>query len=154
MLLWSVLHLSGTRAVNANYERLGQVSVSLDDIRRFRQMDSTAHGHPRISLGVWLETTTGPLGPGVATSVCMAIAGKWLADRYNRPGFTIFDDDIYAGSARRSEPARRHAVRAWSSVLQAKLRSCSSLRSPLQGTRLRRQAAAMSSTMRPSTRPE
>ena len=96
MLLWSVLHLTGTRAVNADYERLGQPSVSLEDIRRFRQLDSKAPGHPEYHWVSGVETTTGPLGQGVATSVGMAIARKWLADRYNRPGFPIFDYNIYA----------------------------------------------------------
>jgi transketolase len=96
MLLWSVLHLTGTKAVNADYERLGQPSVSLDDIRRFRQVDSKAPGHPEYHWVSGVETTTGPLGQGVATSVGMAIARKWLADRYNKPGFPIFDYDIYA----------------------------------------------------------
>jgi transketolase len=96
MLLWSVLHLTGTRAVNAEYERLGHPSVSLDDIRRFRQIDSRAPGHPEYHWVSGVETTTGPLGQGIATSVGMAIAQKWLADRYNRPGFAIFDYDIYA----------------------------------------------------------
>jgi transketolase len=95
MLLWSVLHLTGTRAVNADYERLGQPSVSLEDIRRFRQIGSKAPGHPEYHWVSGVETTTGPLGQGAATSVGMAIAQKWLADRYNRPGFVIFDYDIY-----------------------------------------------------------
>src|SRR5713226_2852547 len=96
MLLWSVLHLTGTRAVNADYERLGQPSVSLDDIRRFRQLDSKAPGHPEYHWVSGVECTTGPLGQGVANSVGMAIAQKWLAQRYNRPGFDIFDYHIYA----------------------------------------------------------
>src|SRR5437667_361148 len=96
MLLWSVLHLTGTRAVNADYERLGQPSVSLEDIRRFRQIGSKAPGHPEYHWVSGVETTTGPLGQGVATSVGMAIAQKWLASRYNRPGFEIFDYNIYA----------------------------------------------------------
>jgi transketolase len=96
MLLWSVLHLTGTQAVNADYERLGHPSVSLEDIRRFRQIDSKAPGHPEYHWVSGVETTTGPLGQGVATSVGMAIARKWLADRYNRPGFPIFDYSIYA----------------------------------------------------------
>jgi transketolase len=96
MLLWSVLHLTGTRAVNAEYERLGQPSVTLDDIRRFRQLDSKAPGHPEYHWVSGVETTTGPLGQGIATSVGMAIAEKWLASRYNRPGFAIFDYGIYA----------------------------------------------------------
>jgi transketolase len=96
MLLWSVLHLTKTQAVNAEYESLGQPSVSLDDIRRFRRIDSKAPGHPEYHLVSGVETTTGPLGQGVATSVGMAIAEKWLANRYNRPDFKIFDYDIYA----------------------------------------------------------
>jgi transketolase len=96
MLLWSVLHLTGTRAVNADYERLGQPSVSLDDIRHFRQLDSKAPGHPEYHLVSGVEATTGPLGQGVATSVGMAIAEAWLANRYNRPGFEIFGYNIYA----------------------------------------------------------
>jgi transketolase len=96
MLLWSVLHLSGTKAVNATYERLGQPAVSLDAIRRFRQLNSKAPGHPEYHWVSGVETTSGPLGQGVATSVGMAIAQKWLASRYNRPGFPIFDYHIYA----------------------------------------------------------
>jgi len=96
MLLWSVLHLTGTRAVNADYERLGQPSVTLEDIRRFRQLDSKAPGHPEYHWVSGVEATTGPLGQGVATSVGMAIAEKWLAARYNRPGLELFDYAIYA----------------------------------------------------------
>jgi transketolase len=96
MLLWSVLHLTGTRAVNADYERLGKPSVTLDEIRHFRQLESKAPGHPEYHWVSGVETTTGPLGQGIATSVGMAIARKWLASRYNRPGFDIFDYDVYA----------------------------------------------------------
>lgn len=96
MLLWSVLYLTGTRAVNADYERLGQPSVTLEDIRRFRQLGSKAPGHPEYHWVSGVETTTGPLGQGIATSVGMAIAEKWLASRYNKPDFSIFDYDIYA----------------------------------------------------------
>ena len=96
MLLWSVLFLTKTRAVNADYEILGQPSVTLEDIRRFRQIDSKAPGHPEYHLVSGVETTTGPLGQGIATSVGMAMARKWLASRYNQPGFEIFDYNIYA----------------------------------------------------------
>jgi len=96
MLLWSILHLTGVKAVNADYERLGQPSVTLDDIRHFRQLDSKAPGHPEYHWVSGVEATTGPLGQGVATSVGMAIAEKWLANRYNRPGFEIFGYRIYA----------------------------------------------------------
>ena len=96
MLVWSILHLTKTQAVNAEYESLGQPSVTLDDIRNFRRLDSKAPGHPEYRLVSGVETTTGPLGQGVATSVGMAIAQKWLANRYNRPDFNIFDYNIYA----------------------------------------------------------
>ena len=96
MLLWSLLYLTGTRAVNAEYERLGNPSVTIDDIRHFRQLDSKAPGHPEYHWVSGVEATTGPLGQGIATSVGMAIARRWLADRYNRVGFDIFDYDIYA----------------------------------------------------------
>src|SRR5216684_7965300 len=95
MLLWAVLHLTGTRAVNADYERLGQPAVTLGDIRHFRQLDSKAPGHPEYHWVSGVETTSGPLGQGVATSVGMAIGEKWLAHRYNRPGFELFNYDIY-----------------------------------------------------------
>jgi transketolase len=95
MLLWSVLHLTKTQAVNPEYEILGRPSVSLDDIRHFRQLGSKAPGHPEYHLVSGVETTTGPLGQGVATSVGMAIGEKWLANHFNRPGFDIFDYSIY-----------------------------------------------------------
>jgi len=95
MLLWSVLYLTGTRAVNAQYERLGEPAVTLDDIRHFRQLGSKAPGHPEYHWVSGVETTTGPLGQGIATSVGMAIARKWLASRYNKPGFELFDYNIY-----------------------------------------------------------
>src|SRR6185503_5423361 len=96
MLLWSILHLTQVQAVNAEYERLGKPSVTLDDIRRFRQLGSKAPGHPEYHWVSGVETTTGPLGQGVATSVGMALAQKWLASHYNKPDFDIFDYDIYA----------------------------------------------------------
>jgi transketolase len=96
MLLWSALYLTQTRAVNADYERLGNPSVTLDDIRHFRQLESKAPGHPEYHWVSGVETTTGPLGQGIATSVGMAIARRWLASRYNKPGFELFDYNIYA----------------------------------------------------------
>jgi transketolase len=96
MLLWSILHLTGVQAVNAEYEQLGKPSVTLDDIRRFRQIGSKAPGHPEYHWVSGVETTTGPLGQGVATSVGMAMARKWLANHFNQPGFEIFDYNIYA----------------------------------------------------------
>jgi transketolase len=96
MLLWSVLHLTKTRAVDPEYEILGHPAVTLDDIKHFRQLDSKAPGHPEYHWVSGVETTTGPLGQGIANSVGMAIAEKWLAGRYNRPGFEIFDYNVYA----------------------------------------------------------
>jgi transketolase len=96
MLLWSILHLTGVQTVNADYEHLGQPSVTMDAIRHFRQLDSKAPGHPEYHWVSGVETTTGPLGQGIATSVGMAIARKFLGARYNRPGFDIFDYNIYA----------------------------------------------------------
>ena len=96
MLLWSALHLTKTMAVNAEYEVLGKPSVGLEDIRRFRQIGSKAPGHAEYHLVSGVETTTGPLGQGIATSVGMAIGQKWLANRYNKDGFNIFDYNIYA----------------------------------------------------------
>jgi transketolase len=96
MLLYSLLHLAGVKAVDPDYEVVGEPSVSLEDIESFRQLDSRAPGHPEYRWTSGVETTTGPLGQGVATSVGMAIASKWQGARYNRPGFELFDFDVYA----------------------------------------------------------
>lgn len=96
MLLYAMLHLSGVKAVDADYERLGEPSVALEDIKRFRQLDSKCPGHPEYHLTSGVEATTGPLGQGAANSVGMAIAERWLAAQFNRPDFTLFDYDIYA----------------------------------------------------------
>jgi len=96
MLLYSTLHLAGVKAVNPQYEQLGDASVTLDDIRNFRQLDSKCPGHPEYRWTSGIETTTGPLGQGVATSVGMALASKWMAAHFNRPDFEMFDYDTYA----------------------------------------------------------
>jgi transketolase len=96
MLLYSLLHLAQVKAVNPKYETLGELSVPLDDIKRFRQLDSRCPGHPEYRWTSGIETTTGPLGQGVATSVGMAIASKWLGAYFNRPGFEMFDFNVYA----------------------------------------------------------
>lgn len=96
MLLYSMLFLTGVRSVDPDYEIPGTPSVTLEDIKHFRQPDSKCPGHPEYHLTSGVETTTGPLGSGVAASVGMAIAGRWLAERYNRPGFEMFNFNVYA----------------------------------------------------------
>lgn len=96
MLLYSMLHLCGVKAVNPKYETLGELSVTLDDIKRFRQLDSKCPGHPEYRWTSGVETTTGPLGQGVAVTVGMAMAGGWMAKFFNRPGFKMIDYDAYA----------------------------------------------------------
>ena len=96
MLLYSLLHLCGVKAVNSEYEQLGQPSVTLDDIKRFRQLESKCPGHPEYRWTSGIETTTGPLGQGVATSVGMAMAQRWMASYFNRPDFEMFSYDVYA----------------------------------------------------------
>lgn len=96
MLLYSLLHLCGVKAVNGEYEQLGQPSVTLDDIKRFRQLESKCPGHPEYRWTSGIETTTGPLGQGVATSVGMAMAQRWMASYFNRPDFEMFSYDVYA----------------------------------------------------------
>src|SRR5246500_5709954 len=95
-LLYSMLHLTGVKAVNPKYETLGKLSVTLDDIKCFRQLDSKCPGHPEYRWTSGIETTTGPLGQGVATSVGMAIAARWFASYFNRPSFDLFNYDVYA----------------------------------------------------------
>ncbi len=96
MLLYSVLHLAGVKAVDPQYETLGELSVKLEDIKRFRQLDSKCPGHPEYRWTSGVETTTGPLGQGVATSVGMATAGLWQAQYFNRPGHSLFNYNVYA----------------------------------------------------------
>jgi transketolase len=96
MLLYSTLHLAGVRSVNAKGEVTSDPAVSMEEIKRFRQIDSKTPGHPESHLTTGVETTTGPLGQGAGNSVGMAIAGKWLAANFNRPGFEIFDFNVYA----------------------------------------------------------
>jgi transketolase len=96
MLLYSLIHLTGVKAINPSYEELGRESVTLDDIKTFRQAGSRCPGHPEYGWTTGVETTTGPLGQGAATSVGMAIASRWLRTTYNRPGFELFDHNVYA----------------------------------------------------------
>ena len=96
MLLYAVLHLAGVRGINPEYEQVGDFAVTLDDIKNFRQLGSRTPGHPEYRLTAGVETTTGPLGQGVANSVGMAIASRWLAAHFNRPGFEVFTYNVYA----------------------------------------------------------
>jgi transketolase len=96
MLLYATLHLAGVRAANAKGEILNEPAVSLDDIKSFRQLGSRTPGHPESHLTTGVETTTGPLGQGAGNSVGMAIAGKWLASNFNKPGFELFNFRVWA----------------------------------------------------------
>ena len=96
ILLYATLHLSGVKSVNAGSTGVAEPAVTLEDIKRFRQLDSKCPGHPEYGLTSGIETTTGPLGQGCGNSVGMALAGRWLAQRFNRPNFRIFDYDVYA----------------------------------------------------------
>lgn len=95
MLLYSMLHLSGTKAVSDDYKIQETLAVPLEDIKNFRQLDSRCPGHPEYRWTSGVETTTGPLGQGLANSVGMAIAERWLAAHYNKPGYNLFDYSIY-----------------------------------------------------------
>jgi transketolase len=95
MLLYSVLHLAGVRKVDHHGKLQDGPSITLDDIKNFRQLHSPCAGHPEFGEAAGIETTTGPLGQGVGTSVGMALAAKWLAARYNRPGFELFENRVF-----------------------------------------------------------
>jgi transketolase len=96
MLLYALIHLAGIKAANPSYEEVGREAITLDDIKNFRQGGSRCPGHPEHGWTSGVETTTGPLGQGVANSVGMAIASRWLAATYNRPGYNLFDFNVYA----------------------------------------------------------
>ncbi|MFL0418507.1 transketolase [Sphingomonas sp. 179-I 2A4 NHS] len=95
MLLYALIHLSGLKEIDADGRSSGRPAVSLDDIKSFRQLGSKTPGHPEYRVTTGVETTTGPLGQGCGNSVGMAIAERWLADHFNRDGYTLFDHDIY-----------------------------------------------------------
>src|SRR5690349_4824968 len=95
MLLYATLHLAGVRLVNAKGEVTNVLSVPMEEIKRFRQLDSRTPGHPESHITTGVETTTGPLGQGCGNSVGIAIAGKWLGATYNRPGFDLFNFNVY-----------------------------------------------------------
>ena len=96
MLLYSLLYLAGVKSVSADGRILDEPAVSLDEIKRFRQIDSKTPGHPESHLTPGVETTTGPLGQGVGNSVGMAIAERWLASYFNKPGYPLLDYNVYA----------------------------------------------------------
>ncbi len=96
MLLYSLIHLAGIEEIDAEGSKSGNEAVSLSDIEQFRQLSSKTPGHPEYRHTTGVETTTGPLGQGCGNSVGMAIAERWLAARYNKPGFPVFDHDVYA----------------------------------------------------------
>ncbi len=95
MLLYALIHLAKIEEISADGEKSGKEAVSLEDIRQFRQLSSKTPGHPEYRHTTGVETTTGPLGQGCGNSVGMAIAERWLAARYNKDGFTLFDHDVY-----------------------------------------------------------
>jgi transketolase len=96
MLLYSVLHLAGVKQLDANGRPLDELAVPLEEIKKFRQLNSRCPGHPEYGHTSGVETTTGPLGQGIGNSVGMAIASRWLAARYNQPNFELFNFNIYA----------------------------------------------------------
>jgi transketolase len=96
MLLYAMLYLAGVREVGENGEVLKTLAIPMEEIKRFRQLGSRTPGHPESHLATGVETTTGPLGQGVGNSVGMAIASRWLAANFNRPGFDVFDFNVYA----------------------------------------------------------
>ncbi len=96
MLLYSVLHLAGVKQMDSNGRPLDELAVPLEEIKKFRQLNSRCPGHPEYGHTSGVETTTGPLGQGIGNSVGMAIASRWLAERYNQPGLELFDFNVYA----------------------------------------------------------
>ena len=96
MLLYAMLYLAQVRGENPELESWASLRSHWMTSRDFRQLDSKTPGHPEYRWTAGVETTTGPLGQGIGNSVGMAIAGKWLAAHFNRPGFEIFDYNVYA----------------------------------------------------------
>ena len=96
MLLYAMLYLAEVRQVGTDGRVSKELAVPMEEIKRFRQLGSRTPGHPESHLTSGVETTTGPLGQGVGNSLGMAIAGKWLAANFNRPGLEIFDYNVYA----------------------------------------------------------
>ncbi|MBK7875238.1 MAG: transketolase [Planctomycetes bacterium] len=95
MLLYSTLHLAGVKELDHGGKPTGRLAVPMEELQRFRQLGSRTPGHPEAKHTTGVETTTGPLGQGVANSVGMAMAQKWLAARYNKPGFELFRHHVW-----------------------------------------------------------
>jgi len=96
MLLYATLHLAGVRDVDKTGNVLKELAVPMEEIKRFRQLGSRTPGHPESHITTGVETTTGPLGQGVGNSLGMAIGSRWLAANFNRPGFEVFNYNVYA----------------------------------------------------------
>ena len=94
MLLYSLIHLTKVRAVNEHEDRTA-AALTIDDLKKFRQIDSKTPGHPEYRVTSGVETTTGPLGQGCGNSVGMAMAERFLANRYNKPGYELFNHHVY-----------------------------------------------------------
>ncbi|MCK2054706.1 transketolase [Methylobacterium sp. 37f] len=92
MLLYGLIHLAGV----AEKDGGNAPALTLDDLKNFRQLDSRTPGHPEYHFTTGVETTTGPLGQGVANSVGMAMGGRFLGERLNRPELPLFDYNVYA----------------------------------------------------------
>ena len=111
MLLYALIHLAGVRALGEDGETLDRAAITLNDIKQFRQLGSVTAGHPEHGLAAGIEATTGPLGQGAGNGVGMAIASRWLAARYNKPGARLFDFNVYAlcsdGDMMEGWPVRR-----------------------------------------------
>ncbi len=95
MLLYGLIHLAGIKEIDAGGKKTGHPALSLDDLKAFRQLDSKTPGHPEYRMTTGVETTTGPLGQGCGNSVGMAVAERALAEHFNKPGFPLFDHDVY-----------------------------------------------------------
>ena len=96
MLLYSMIHLAGIKHVDKHGKVTDEDALCIEDLKKFRQLNSPCAGHPEFGYATGIETTTGPLGQGVGNSVGMAIGSKFLGAKYNRPGFDLFDYDVYA----------------------------------------------------------
>ena len=119
MLIYSMLHLTGVKQLDSANKPTDKLAVPLDDIKRFRQLESRCPGHPEYRWTSGVETTTGPLGQGVANSVGMAIAERWLAKHFNRPGFELFLASHESVELLTNAPSHGTSSRSWKSTIAA-----------------------------------